>query len=146
MDARRRSRRRYPCRTFRPKCVLDGRGKNLLQVTNHRANRRGGRTSRGYCLTFVHAIGGATVTTATARAPFLDVTSFGVETVPEPPPVRVSAPARSPFLSVYELDDHEVTVADPLREAYALLVNELHVDEFVQSLFELQCLGRAMHD
>ena len=85
--------------------------------------------------------------TTVARAPFLDFNSFSAEEVQAlPPPVRSAAPARSPFLSVYEFDDNENTPGDPVREAYALLVNELHDEEFDEALFELQCRGRAMHD
>jgi len=85
------------------------------------------------------------VTIINARAPFLDLSSFSVEEAP-PPEVRLAAPAHSPFLSVYELDDGEVLQNDTLREAYALLMHELHDEEFDEALFELQCHGRAMHD
>ncbi len=85
--------------------------------------------------------------TTFARAPFLDFNSFSAEEVQAlPPPVRSAAPARSPFLSVYEFNDNQNTPGDPVREAYALLVNELHDEEFDEALFELQCRGRAMHD
>ena len=87
------------------------------------------------------------MTITTARTPFLDFNSFSVEEAQEPPPlVRSAAPARSPFLSVYELNDGEVSQNDPVREAYASLINELHDEEFDEALFELQCRGRAMHD
>ena len=87
------------------------------------------------------------MTITTTRAPFLDFNSFSVEEAREPPPlVRSAAPARSPFLSVYELNDGEVRQNDPVREAYASLMNELHDEEFDEALFELQCHGRAMHD
>jgi hypothetical protein len=87
------------------------------------------------------------VTTATARAPFLDATSFTVAEVAEPAAaIRASAPARSPFLSVYESNDGVVSHADPVREAFAALVNELHDEAFDEALHELQCRARAMHD
>ncbi|MEO8249081.1 MAG: hypothetical protein ABI589_06895, partial [Burkholderiales bacterium] len=84
----------------------------------------------------------------TARAPFLDATSFNVAEGVEPSlaPIRPSMPARSPFLSVYESNDGEVAYADPMREAFASLVNELHDEEFDEALHELQCRARAMHD
>ncbi len=87
------------------------------------------------------------VTVASARAPFLDFNSFSPEDREEPPAApRATLPARSPFLSVYEWEDAESNYDDPVREAYALLVNELHDEEFDEALFELQCRGRAMHD
>jgi hypothetical protein len=88
------------------------------------------------------------VTTATARAPFLDLSSFSVEEAPPSPreSPQAGAPARSPFLSVYEHLDRETAHADPVREAYATLMNELHDEEFDEALFELQCSARAMHD
>lgn len=86
--------------------------------------------------------------TATARAPFLDATSFNVAEVAEPYPVsiRPSVPPRSPFLSVYESHDGESVDGDPVREAFASLVNELHDEEFDDALHELKCRARAMHD
>ena len=86
--------------------------------------------------------------TATARAPFLDATSFNVTPAAEPLPasIRPSVPARSPFLSVYESSDGEAAFADPVREAFASLVNELHDEEFEDALHELRCRARAMHD
>lgn len=87
------------------------------------------------------------MTTTAARAPFLDFNSFSAEAAQELPPlVRSAAPARSPFLSVYELNDGAAPQNDPVREAYASLMNELHDEEFDEALFELQCRGRAMHD
>lgn len=83
----------------------------------------------------------------TAQTPFLDFSSFSVEEAQEPSPlVRSATPARSPFLSVYELADGEVLQNDPVREAYASLMGELHDEEFDEALYELQCRGRAMHD
>ncbi|MCI0601355.1 MAG: hypothetical protein L0Y60_17935 [Beijerinckiaceae bacterium] len=77
----------------------------------------------------------------------MDSNSFSVEVAQELPPlVRSAEPARSPFLSVYELSDGEVLQDDPVREAYASLMNELHDEEFDEAVFELQCHGRAMHD
>lgn len=85
--------------------------------------------------------------TATARAPFLDATSFNVADVVTPAlAIRPSMPARSPFLSVYESNDGEAAYADPVRAAFASLVNELHDEEFDEALHELQCCARAMHD
>jgi hypothetical protein len=91
--------------------------------------------------------GDATVTTATARAPFLDLSSFSAEEAPPPrEPMASGAPARSPFLSVYERLDGEAAYDDPVREAYATLMNDLYDEEFDEALFELQCSARAMHD
>lgn len=55
---------------------------------------------------------------------------------------------RSPFLSVYELEGREPVggMDDPVREAYAALVDELHDEEFDEALHELQSHARAMHD
>jgi hypothetical protein len=87
------------------------------------------------------------VTTATARAPFLDLSSFSAEEAPPArEPLHAGAPTRSPFLSVYESLQGEATDQDPLREAYATLMNDLHDEEFDEALFELQCSARAMHD
>jgi hypothetical protein len=87
------------------------------------------------------------VSTATARAPFLDATSFAAAEVAEPSTsMRPGAPARSPFLSVYESNDGMVSHADPVREAFAALVGELHDEAFDEALHELQCRARAMHD
>jgi hypothetical protein len=90
--------------------------------------------------------GETTVTTATARAPFLDINSFSADEMPEPPPMRSAAPARSPFLSVYESSDGQSEYGDPVREAYATLMNELHDEEFDEALNELQSHARALHD
>src|SRR5437899_9753786 len=92
-------------------------------------------------------LGGATMAIATAQTPFLDFNSFNVEGAQEPrPPFRAVALDRSPFLSVYELNEGEVFQNDPVREAYASLMNELHDEEFDEALFELECRARAMHD
>ena len=81
------------------------------------------------------------------RAPFLSFDSFSVAAAHEAPPTaRSNAPSRSPFLSVYELEDGEDPQTQTLRETYATLMNELEDDEFDEALFELQCRGRAMHD
>jgi hypothetical protein len=60
--------------------------------------------------------------------------------------VRASPPIRSPFLSVYELEDGEGSHDDRVREAYSVLVNELYDEEFDEALFELETHGRALHD
>src|SRR5262245_38195099 len=84
---------------------------------------------------------------ATARTPFLDFNSFSAEEPQEaPPPFRTPGPDRSPFLSVYELGEGEIAQNDPVREAYASLMNELHDEEFDEALYELECRARAMHD
>jgi hypothetical protein len=89
------------------------------------------------------------VTVAHARAPFLDYLSFSAEAAEPPPPERIAAPpSRSPFLSVYELDGQDAEHAhdDPLRQAYAAFVGQLHDEEFDQAVNELQSHARAMHD
>ena len=55
---------------------------------------------------------------------------------------------RSPFLSLYELEgrDDEAVFADPAREEFVCLVNELHEEEFDEALFEVRSHLRAMHD
>jgi hypothetical protein len=84
---------------------------------------------------------------ATARTPFLDSNSFSAEEPQEaPPPVGSSVLNRSPFLSVYEFNESEAAQNDPVREAYASLMNELHDEEFDEALYELECSARAMHD
>jgi hypothetical protein len=85
--------------------------------------------------------------TVSERAPFLSFDSFSVAAVHEAPPAaRTNLPSRSPFLSVYELEDGEDPQAQALRETYATLMHELDDEEFDEALFELQCRGRAMHD
>jgi hypothetical protein len=94
-------------------------------------------------------MGDHVMTIANARVPFLDFQSFAVEEAESPPPDLRSAPAmRSPFLSVYELDgrEDESIFDDPVRAAYATLVNELHEEEFDEALFEVRAHARAMHD
>ena len=81
------------------------------------------------------------------QAPFLDVRSFVTEEPEaEAIEVRASPPVRTPFLSVYELEDGEGSYNDPVREAYAALVNELYDEEFDEAMFELETHGRALHD
>ena len=89
------------------------------------------------------------MTIANARVPFLDFQSFAIDETESPPPdLRVGTALRSPFLSVYEIDGQEAAsgVDEPLREAYAALVNELHDEEFDEALFELSSHVRALHD
>jgi hypothetical protein len=89
------------------------------------------------------------MTVANARVPFLDLQSFTTDEAESPPPeLRSETPIRSPFLAVYELDgrEDESSFDDPVREAYATLVNELHEEEFDEALFELRSHLRAMHD
>jgi hypothetical protein len=77
----------------------------------------------------------------------LDFNSFSIGEAEEAgPPVRSAALERSPFLSVYELNEGEAAQNDPMREAYASLMNELHDEEFDEALLELECRARAMHD
>jgi hypothetical protein len=92
-------------------------------------------------------LGGSAVTVGHARAPFLDFQSFQTEVAEAPEPeVRALLSSRSPFISVYELVEGENAYDDPLREAYATIVNELHDEEFDEALFELQTHARALHD
>lgn len=87
------------------------------------------------------------MTVTNARAPFLDFQSFAVaEAEAVEPEVRSLPASRSPFISVYELVEGESTYDDPVREAYAEIVNELHDEEFDEALFELQAHARALHD
>ena len=62
--------------------------------------------------------------TGNVRAPFLDFKSFVTEEAEaQEIEVRATPPVRSPFLSVYELEDGEASYDDPVREAYSVLVN-----------------------
>src|SRR6476661_2602539 len=86
------------------------------------------------------------MTTVNARSPFLDAQSFFREE-PEAPPVLAEGRAWSPFLSVYESPDGLQTEADePMREAYATLVNDLYDEEFDEALFELLTSARSIHE
>ena len=87
------------------------------------------------------------MTVGNARAPFLDFQSFAIaEAETAEPEVRSFPSSRSPFISVYELVEGESQYDDPVREAYAEIVNELHDEEFDEALFELQTHARALHD
>lgn len=87
------------------------------------------------------------MTVGNARAPFLDFQSFAVaEAETAEPEVRSFPSSRSPFISVYELVEGESQYDDPVREAYAEIVNELHDEEFDEALFELQTHARTLHD
>ena len=88
------------------------------------------------------------MTVGNVRVPFLDSRSFVTEeTEVQEPNVRATPSSfRSPFLSVYELEEGEGAYDDPVREAYSVLVNELNDEEFDEALFELQTHGRALHD
>ena len=87
------------------------------------------------------------MTVGNARAPFLDFQSFALaEAEAAEPEVRSLPSSRSPFISVYELVEGESTYDDPVREAFATIVNELHDEEFDEALFELQTHARALHD
>jgi hypothetical protein len=75
----------------------------------------------------------------------LNFQSFTAESPADPPPqTQPLPPARSPFLSVYELDGQEAELAydTPVREAYAAFVGQLHDEEFNEALYELQS-GRS---
>jgi hypothetical protein len=86
------------------------------------------------------------MTIASPRGPFLDVQSFVHEMDAEVPAPRPTMPAWSPFLSVYESSDGENLADEPLREAYASLVNDLYDEEFDESLFELLTSARSLHE
>ena len=89
---------------------------------------------------------------ATIPAPFLAFDSFrpAAESEAAEPSagygISGRAATRSPFVSVYEAGDDETAYDDPMREAYAGLIDELHDEEFDETLFELECHARAMHD
>jgi hypothetical protein len=85
------------------------------------------------------------MTTAIARAPFLDMQSFFREESETPPAARSGAPAWSPFISVYESDEGENPADEPAREAYSALVTDLYDEEFDESLFELLTSARGLH-
>lgn len=85
---------------------------------------------------------------ASTRSPFLDFNSFNVEEAELPPPViQAPPPVRSPFISLYKFEEGEaLTYDDPVREAVASFIDELHDEEFDEALFELQSRARGMHD
>jgi hypothetical protein len=62
--------------------------------------------------------------------------------------MRMPPLARSPFLSVYELDGEAAMASygEPVREAYATLVDQLHDEEFDEALQELESHARGLHD
>lgn len=89
------------------------------------------------------------MTVAMPRSPFLDVQSFlTAEEAPSSTPAQSDLPSRSPFLSLYELDGQAWEVVDdnPVREAYATLINELYDEEFDVALYELGSYLRGLHD
>ena len=86
---------------------------------------------------------------ATIPAPFLAFDSFRPPAESETSVgygISERAATRSPFVSVYEAGDDETAYDDPMREAYAGLIDELHDEEFDEALFELECHARALHD
>ena len=85
------------------------------------------------------------MSTTSVRTPFLDADSFAREEMESVPPVRASGPW-SPFLSVYEAEEGENQADQPLREAYAALVNDLYDEEFDEALFELLTSARTIHE
>jgi hypothetical protein len=86
------------------------------------------------------------MSTTSVRTPFLDADSFAREEMESVPPVRAASGPWSPFLSVYEADEGENQADEPLREAYAALVNDLYDEEFDEALFELLTSARTIHE
>ena len=86
------------------------------------------------------------MSTTSVRTPFLDADSFAREEMESVPPVRAASGPWSPFLSVYEADEGENQADQPLREAYAALVNDLYDEEFDEALFELLTSARDLHE
>ena len=81
-----------------------------------------------------------------ANVPFLDFKSFiGEESEAQEPEIQTTLAVRSPFISVYELEDGESAIDDPVREAYSTIVNDLYDEEFDEALFELLTDARNMH-
>jgi hypothetical protein len=82
-------------------------------------------------------------------SPFLATDSFSSEVDTELPSVgygpTASAAMRSPFVSVYEVGDEETAYDEPVREAYAGLLGELHDEEFDDALSELHGQARELH-
>ena len=77
--------------------------------------------------------------------PFLETRSF-VHEASEVFSSETPAPiARSPFVSVYELEGFSQFL-DPEQEAYSTLVQELYDHEFDEALFELMVAARGVHD
>ncbi|MFN0104223.1 MAG: hypothetical protein ACKV2U_19325 [Bryobacteraceae bacterium] len=86
------------------------------------------------------------MTAGNAAVPFLDFKSFiAEESEAQDPEIGTTVAIRSPFISAYESAEGEGAFDDPVREAYATFVNELHDEEFDEALFELQTDARNMH-
>ena len=86
------------------------------------------------------------MTTGNAAIPFLNSTSFELENAEEEEAeVRATTPIQSPFVSVYESIQGEGDYDDPVREAYATIVNNLYDEEFDEALFELMTDVRNLH-
>jgi hypothetical protein len=86
------------------------------------------------------------MTSGNSSVPFLDFKSFITEEAEiQEPEMRTTPADRSPFISVYESAEGENTVDDPVREAYATIVNELYDEEFDEALFELLTDARNLH-
>ena len=78
--------------------------------------------------------------------PFLNSTSFVFENADEQEEeVRATTPIQSPFVSVYESIQGEGDYDDPVREAYATIVDNLYDEEFDEALFELMSDVRNLH-
>ena len=92
------------------------------------------------------AKGESTMAASNSRTPFLDVQSFVLEESEAPVSERLLVPVRSPFVSLYELEDGERLYEDPASETYASLVNALYDEEFDEALFELYAEARGIHD
>ena len=82
----------------------------------------------------------------TQNAPFLDVRSFVAQEAPSVDEARATtAPAGSPFLSVYEIEEGGA-FANPQDEEFIEFVNELQDEEFDEALFELVNEAAALAD
>lgn len=84
---------------------------------------------------------------ASQRSPFLSQDSLVAvdREAPAELPRAALLPARSPFLAVYDAGG-ERRVDQPLREAFAALVDELHDEEFDEAMAGVHNAARAFHD
>jgi hypothetical protein len=87
------------------------------------------------------------VSVASLRSPFLSQDSHVAidREAPAVPRRAALLPARSPFLALYDAGG-ESLVNQPLREAFAALVDELHDEEFDEAMAGVHAAARAFHD
>lgn len=85
-------------------------------------------------------------TTLSTRTPFLDVQSFVLEEREAPIQLSREVLGRSPFVSVYELEDGSYFEQSSQADAMAALVSDLYSEEFEEALENLYSHTRQLHD